>query len=813
LNATTNEAPPRRAALAWLEWIDRRPWTSTALLALLCAGPLFLTVQFFSDVRAGLTDLLPKDAPAVRALDALHQRLGTQGQLLIIAQSPRAAVNHAFFDELEGRLRARHIPEARSIQMGCRVECTWAREHALLIMPQDKFDRVMGDAERAIAHAKAAANPLYVDLGTDETPNWKTLEAQLEDEAKANDRFPSGYFESKDGTTVLGMVALRGSDVDIDPSERLLGAVQAEVAAMRARYPADLVVAYSGEVANLVEEHAAIMADLSLSSAIVFLLVGAVILLYFRSVRGLVAVLFGLAPGLIVTFAIGRLTTHHLNSNSAFLGSIIAGNGINYPLLFLAYYRGRPADEGRALAIYRAGTQALFGTLAAAATASAAYGGLAVATFKGFSQFGWIGGVGMLTTWVFTFVSMPIAISLIRPPRGGLAASRIQSAMAAFFQNSRRSLLAAGVFVALALTVAGAGVRFALRHGLYEMDLKALRNRDSLRSGAASWDERVNAILGVWRNPVGALVEAPEQREPLAHELKRVMVEGEGQVAERVETIETFAPDAREQERRLARLRKVKAQLDRIPDQIPDKVRPYLDLWLSPRLLQPVALAEVPEALRSGFTETDGRTDQVVALFPSLHIDYSDARNVMKFADRLRTVPLPAGAVVGGGFLFMADIVRLVTAEAPQIVLVVALLVALVLTPFFLRRPARIGLVVATVGAVAVLSQCAMLAAGVQINMLNFAAVPITIGVGADYAVNLLGAMDALRLDARRACARMGGAIFLCSLTTVIGYVSLVIAQSGALRSFGWAAVLGEVMAVATVLLVLPVVLAPAFAE
>src|SRR5208283_318279 len=79
--------------------------------------------------------------------------------------------------------------------------------------------------------------------------------------------------------------------------------------------------------------------------------------------------------------------------------------------------------------------------------------------------------------------------------------------------------------------------------------------------------------------------------------------------------------------------------------------------------------------------------------------------------------------------------------------------------------------------------------------------------VGADYVVNLLGAMSSLRVDARAACARMGGAILLCSLTTVIGYLSLVLAKSGALRSFGWAAVVGEIVASLVVLLVLPVVL------
>ncbi|HNN95932.1 MAG TPA: hypothetical protein PKI03_26840, partial [Pseudomonadota bacterium] len=50
----------------------------------------------------------------------------------------------------------------------------------------------------------------------------------------------------------------------------------------------------------------------------------------------------------------------------------------------------------------------------------------------------------------------------------------------------------------------------------------------------------------------------------------------------------------------------------------------------------------------------------------------------------------------------------------------------------------------------------------------------------------------------------MGGAILLCSLTTIFGYFTLLLASSGALRSFGQAAVLGEITAVTIVLVVYP---------
>jgi predicted RND superfamily exporter protein len=158
----------------------------------------------------------------------------------------------------------------------------------------------------------------------------------------------------------------------------------------------------------------------------------------------------------------------------------------------------------------------------------------------------------------------------------------------------------------------------------------------------------------------------------------------------------------------------------------------------------------------------------------------------------------------------MEEILRLVREQALNVVLVVTALVGAVLLVIFWRQPSRAAVSLVTMLAVAFCSQATMIALGTKINFLNFAALPITIGVGADYVVNLFGAMSSLGVNARTACARMGGAILLCSLTTIIGYLSLVLAESGALRSFGWAAVLGEVFAIVAVLLVLPVVLGSA---
>ena len=97
---------------------------------------------------------------------------------------------------------------------------------------------------------------------------------------------------------------------------------------------------------------------------------------------------------------------------------------------------------------------------------------------------------------------------------------------------------------------------------------------------------------------------------------------------------------------------------------------------------------------------------------------------------------------------------------------------------------------------------------GIKINFVNFIAFPITFGIGVDYAVNVMARY--LRDGGRDVVAAVrgtGGAVGLCSLTTVIGYSSLLVAQNVGLFLFGLLAVLGEVCCLTTAVIVLPAVL------
>jgi hypothetical protein len=96
----------------------------------------------------------------------------------------------------------------------------------------------------------------------------------------------------------------------------------------------------------------------------------------------------------------------------------------------------------------------------------------------------------------------------------------------------------------------------------------------------------------------------------------------------------------------------------------------------------------------------------------------------------------------------------------------------------------------------------------IKLNFLNFVALPITLGVGADYAINLMKRRE-IEGDEHlyRVMVQTGGAVVLCALTTTVGYVALLMSINRAVQSFGLAAAMGEVATVLAAMLVLPSIL------
>ena len=94
---------------------------------------------------------------------------------------------------------------------------------------------------------------------------------------------------------------------------------------------------------------------------------------------------------------------------------------------------------------------------------------------------------------------------------------------------------------------------------------------------------------------------------------------------------------------------------------------------------------------------------------------------------------------------------------------------------------------------------------GVAINVTNVGVIPMILGIGVDYAVYVAHAYFRISGEDALAAMRMTGkAIFLCMLTTLIGFGSLAQSIHPVLRSMGELAVIGVVICFLTTVTVLP---------
>jgi len=517
----------------------------------------------------------------------------------------------------------------------------------------------------------------------------------------------------------------------------------------------------------------------------------------------------------VYSFGVASLPPFHVsavNSNTAFLGSIIVGNGINFGLILLARYvdeRRLGVDVRTSLERAVAGTRG--GTLAAAAAAGVSYAALALTQFRGFRQFGFIGGLGMMFAWLLAFVLMPSLIARLDTgeetrPKPGSERARFSFWIAKGVAKAPRIVVGLTVLASMVAVVQVASFRATD----IESDFSKLRRRDTQVSGEGYWGERMNDVLGEYLTPFVFLTDSPEQAEAVAHRLRDNL--DRAPFAGRVESVRTISdvlPSRQDEKRRIldditeALTPRVRASLD--PAQ-----RDYVERFLGHGSLTPVTFDRLPRSFTLGLREHDGTIGKLVLVYPELKAGWWDANQMRDFVGALRDLasnavgPSARAPRLAGSVALSSDILEAIRRDGP-IASLAAFFGVVGITFLILRGRRAAAYVIASLCVGVLLLAGASRLFAVHINFANFIAFPITFGIGVDYAVNIVSRYEQDgRVDVLAAVRSTGAAVALCSCTTVIGYSSLLMAENRALFLFGLLAVLGEVACLSVAVLGLP---------
>ena len=833
------------------------------------------------ELRSDFLELLPRDSPGFKAFEHQLGRTGGGATLFVIVESPDRAANERFIDKTSEQLA--QVVETRKECMakcGASQECTlkcgpelisyietgtkevrkFFEDHKWLYADLDDLE----NADQTLDHQIAIRSGLVSDLLDDEAPApapapppaaasssappgdapapsdsavapapEKKAALGMDEfrdrwKAKANktDDFPTGYFSVPDGT-MMGLRIISpttgtgdsGGDALLDKVKKIVSGVNPP-----SIHP-EMKVGYAGDIPNAIEEKESLVSDAAWATGIAFVLILGGIVFFFRSPWSLPVIALPAFIGVGCAYSFAMFTYGYVNTSGAFLGAIILGNGINYPIVLLARYRefrarGQDAAQARRGAVWNAFRAELVG----ACVGAIAYGSLVITRFRGFNQFGMIGFVGMLLVWISMIPCVPALIVLmekiqqrlplwLRDPPPKLKEDGSHGFVTRLIGNATERMPHVFLIGAALLTIVCAWKLPGYLRDPWEYDFNKLGSRGSKQSGAGAWSNKADKVFGGKMNVAGAIMlgDTPEQV-PLikAKILANDAADPKGSLVADVATVSDLMPGSpEEQKAKLVVLERIRDRLTpAVLNDMPDDERARVESVRPPDDLKVLYPKELPALLRRRFEENNGTVGSVFYVKYKNSISLSDGYTLLRIAKTTDNIELPDGTHVdtASRSTIVAEMIRSLERDGPLATAAsFAGVVVVVLIATGSLRGAISVLLVLVLGVGWAVGGAALY--DMKLNFLNFIALPITFGIGCEYPFNVFDRSRLLYGDVTAAVKRSGGAVALCSYTTTIGYGSLLFADNQALQSFGKLAMSGEIACLVGALLVLPALL------
>jgi len=824
------------------EFQNRRP-LAVILLVLATLLPTGFLASRLS-LRTEFTELLPDGKRSVIEARRIAERLSgrssagaaTGSTLSVVAKSENVEALKRFSDALAPEIRKLSPKLVTAVEDGSREVQDFFRAHKHLYADLSDIQKIHDDVIDRYDYEVQKKGGM--DLGLDDAAsgdaaskadvppplNAQTLEDQFKkklDEAQKKQPGTDGYYIGQSKGATYGVLLVRSPLNSMDPAAfELRAQIQKLVSAIHPQaWDPKLTVGYSGNLITTAEAKHEITQDLWQIGGVGVGMILGVILLFFLRFRVLACMGLTILVGCTWSFAGAYLGIGYLNLASGLMVSIITGNGINFGIMYMArYIEARRAQQSIAQAVLTAHRETHIATLAAAGAAMVAYGSLAVTNFRGFKHFGAIGGMGMTLCWLATYLLLPALLVLTErvSPMFGRAPSWRSKARGFYgypfvwaAQRAPRAIALFGV-VSGVLTIA-VSVRYFAQDPM-EYNLRTvLGGKAHRQTEAGALAGRVDDVVGrAGQDGRAIVVDRVDQVEPLVTALmkRHGAVPKDVRPFEKVVTVFDILP--KEQPKKLELLREVRDRVERghkrgfVSDKDYAKINDYI-----PAQLAPLEVADLPLPIARPFIDHDGQRGRIVYIVPTAGESVYNARYLQRWADAFRETRLPNGEVIygSGDPVIFADVLQSIREEAPKAILLSFLGTLGVI--LFAFRGSKNGLLALSVLVIGLSWMIAFLAwQQIKLNFLNFVALPISIGVGADYALNIMKRRE-LTDDASlaQALVETGGAVVLCSLTTALGYIALMFSMNGATESFGLTAAAGEVTTLLAAVLLLPAIL------
>lgn len=768
-------------------------------------------------LKSKIQDLLPESASSVQAMEVLQKRLGSADILVVTMMADDFGPIRPILPDIAAALE-RH-PDVTKVLW--RQDVSLIERNALTIFPtKAELDAYYDELRAEIREAVKARLDLFGDGDEPgdgeraEVHTWSWGELERDDGLSRfgrtfrNERGQyQDYFYNRDYTTIGLQVFPSQPSGDLEFCRRIIREVDALVRAEVERRLGAIAdggavsrVDLGGGYRDALAESEGIKGDIVSSALFSISLLVVVLVAFLRSVRALFCVMLPLLMGTAWLVGFVALTVGYLNLITAFIFAVLLGLGIDFGIHFYSRWREERAAGLDALdAMVQTHVHCGAASLLAATTTAGAFMALMLADFRGFSQFGGVAAAGVLfclAAYFFVFPALVFAIERWIPLR--LLGYSVAREADGDISRRRFPLGARTVVVAVALSAVG--VFLGARGIEFELDFTRLGER--VKGESAEYRRIQN---GTVKSSVPAVVFAtsPEEARDLHDQLEALIAAGDQDyVVKSTQALFTLIPEGQEEKQEV--VAKLCRKLRRKVKLFDGDQRDGADQLLKHCDPETFGVADLPDWVTRKFSDRAGKLGEFVFVAPRGSI--SDGNVALAFRTEMLKLKGADGKppLVSGKPMIWADVIIAMRTDGLT-TSVASLAVVLLLLLLFERQVGGVLIILLPLAIALGVTAGLMALLEVRLNFFNMLALPTVIGMGVDDGVHMYHRHKELgRGAARYILGTTGMAAVLTTLTTSIGFGSLMTANHYGLNSLGFLTIVGMVAALGATLLVMP---------
>lgn len=779
-------------------------------------------------IDTDIANLLPENHPNVLALEKLKNTVGGETEMQVAIKSPSFEANRRFAEDLIPKTLELFYPRYNDKyfkRAEFRKDTEIIKDNALYLASDEELEEITDWLQEEIDNAREEANPFFIDFEEDEESEEEGSDKAESFKESYDVLVPSEYPINEDSTIMVLKFFPTGSKSDIRYLEDMFVKYDSLLIAMNpGSYHPEMEVQFGGRLKRHLEELTSIMDDVlgsfatGISSVILLVMLYFFIKKYIHYRRGknedlkhgiwshilripvpVIIIGLPLIMSLVWTFGITYFYLGMLNTMTSVLFVILFGLGIDYGIHYYARYielrsSGLSVEEAILTTNDKTG-EAIF--VSAFTTASALYV-LMFADFRGFSEFGFISGTGIMLALFAMLYVLPSLLVIFERFNWVLFSKKEDSTPT--FENKKypyaRTIVVAGLVLSAVVVGFSGNLSFQYDFGELEPTYPNYEKFREVAGQVGSSDKR---------NPAYIIADTDEEVDSLVDILNRKMEsDTTSPTILSIEALQDRFPSTKEEEtEKLENIARVRELLDNTF--IRNKENEDLDnLRRAAQTREPLTIDEIPPYLKSQFITKDGEVGRFVIIYPLVGL--SDGKKSIAFKDDIGSVTIENGKTyhAASTSIVAASMLDLMRKESPY--MVGATFIIIYLFMIFTFRSFRwsvISMLPLVVGLLWLFG--IMMIFDLQFNFYNLVVLPAILGIGEDSGVHLAHRYrDEGRNSMWAVLSSTGQHISMGSITTMLGFAGLLFTSHPGLQSLGVMAVIGIGMTLVTSLTFLP---------